>query len=325
MLWAQPLWAELFVWRPQGFSQTFVLYKEKHERYDQAVQRYLRAQNNNPDLSAFSRNLFLSPTDSFRALNPAETTLLLANSYDDHKREAARITEVQARYQDQGLETVILPVGAAEALPQNQKQTFLNEINQTFSLMMALGGDDVHPKFYGEKITWARKLNATRDQAEMDVLQHYIKNSKGKLSGICRGQQLISVVLGYKLNQDLVQDLKTEVKHLKGAFHPARLLKTTHNTLKAAFPHVQSIHINSYHHQSVNVDSLKQNPYLEIALISSDGVVEALESRDGRILLFQFHPEIGDLYPRLGKTLFRLLKKWAFPLKFGSCQKAVAG
>ena len=49
--------------------------------------------------------------------------------------------------------------------------------------------------------------------------------------------------------------------------------------------------VNSYHHQAV---VYRSHPDVDLAALSPDNTVEALESRDGRIVSTQFHVEFME-------------------------------
>jgi putative glutamine amidotransferase len=316
--------AELIVWQPEGQIQNWLLYKAPNESPSESVQKFLIANQNHAELSLFTKKLKLSQNDKIRTVSHSESTLLIANSHSDHSVEAKRLREVISRFQDMKMSTLAIPVGALQRLNEIHRKQFLNEINLQFQLLVALGGDDVHPEHYSEKITWAKQLKTQRDALEIELIQNYFKNSTGRILGFCRGLQITSVALGYKLNQDLIRDLHTELPHNDGAFHSIKILPTKMGLVSQIFSLQNSIEVNSYHHQSVRLDSVLQDGYLQVAAQSSDGVIEALEGRDGRVLLFQFHPEMSDLYDRLGHQVFEYFKRVQKSLKSPSlCRKAM--
>lgn len=314
--------ADLIVWQPTDFSQSFLIYKKPHETPQGAIQRFLEGNQNNTEISTFSRELKFTDSDKIQNyVHPQERTLVMANKPDDHTKEAPRLRVALERFNSEGVRTLTLPVGASLSLDPESRNRFLKEISRQFGLLVALGGDDVHPQHYQEKISWARNLKPERDALEIEIVRGYYQHSNGQILGICRGLQLTSVALGYKLNQDLIEDLKSKLPHNNGAFHDIVFEKTQNGLLRQAYPELRQISVNSYHHQSVQIQSLTKEGPLEIAARSQDGVIEALESRDGRILLLQFHPEISDFYHRGGQNLFRMIKNW--PTQVPTCKQAI--
>jgi putative glutamine amidotransferase len=158
--------------------------------------------------------------------------------------------------------------------------------------LLLSGGSDLNPCYYGERPI--PKLDVTipeRDAFEMALLRLALRR-RVPVFGICRGMQVMNVALGGTLYQDLPSQLGSDV------------LKHQQDTLNWQPTHEVEVHedswvgriigacakVNSYHHQGVKD--------LAAGLIasarSSDGVVEALESRDFSerwLVGVQWHPE----------------------------------
>jgi putative glutamine amidotransferase len=121
---------------------------------------------------------------------------------------------------------------------------------------------------------------------------------------ICRGEQLMNVVLGGSLYQDIPTQVDTTVIHAGGALHRIGVEKGS--VLYALFGQ-DSLTVNSYHHQAVK----DTGTGVRIVARAADGVVEAWEwdapqrtgsSRRGSLqragssrratnICVQFHPE----------------------------------
>jgi putative glutamine amidotransferase len=105
---------------------------------------------------------------------------------------------------------------------------------------------------------------------------------------ICRGMQLLNVVFGGTLRQ--------HVELVEGAGHPqwdvdaheaTHTVNVVEDTLTSElFPN--EIGVNSLHHQVV--DTVGEG--LIVSAKAPDGVVEGLETPDGRIVAVQWHPEL---------------------------------
>ncbi|MFN7454831.1 MAG: gamma-glutamyl-gamma-aminobutyrate hydrolase family protein, partial [Pseudobdellovibrionaceae bacterium] len=130
-------------------------------------------------------------------------------------------------------------------------------------------------------------VKSQRDKTEIQVIQRYTAEGRGCLLGIGRGAQSAAVALGYKLNQDLSSLLESGEVH-RDSVHQMRLHSTRHNLLRDAAG-TSWTKVNSLHHQSI---IYRTGGPLEIAATGEDGVVEALEFKNGRGVLLQFHPEI---------------------------------
>lgn len=67
-------------------------------------------------------------------------------------------------------------------------------------LILFTGGEDVNPEMYGEKVGKKTYINNKRDSKEID---DYYKFKGIPMLGICRGAQLLTVMAGARLIQDV--------------------------------------------------------------------------------------------------------------------------
>ncbi|MDE2834004.1 MAG: gamma-glutamyl-gamma-aminobutyrate hydrolase family protein [Bacteroidota bacterium] len=111
--------------------------------------------------------------------------------------------------------------------------------------------------------------------------------------GICYGMQLMNVLAGGTLFADVERQQAGAAVHSekRGATgHPIRITAESHlNRLLGT----QSIEVNSRHLQAVQIPGKG----LTVSARSPDGVIEAIESADGRHIGVQFHPEKMRLHP----------------------------
>ena len=160
------------------------------------------------------------------------------------------------------------------------------------------GGGDMDPKFYGqERIPACGEPNLLRDAAEPLLLRAFLAADKPVL-GICRGIQVMNVVLG----GDLYQDIKP-FEHLPHNGHWAKVHTVTvrRGTLLSRILGQDTVLVNSQHHQAVD----RVAPGFTLAALSEDGIVEAIEKPDaGFCLGVQWHPEwLSDADPAM-QSLF---------------------
>ena len=147
------------------------------------------------------------------------------------------------------------------------------------------GGGDMDPQFYGqERIPACGEPNLLRDAAEPPLLRAFLAADKPVL-GICRGIQVMNVVLG----GTLYQDIKSFV-HVPHNDHWAKIHTVTvrRGTKLEQIMGQDTVLVNSQHHQAVD----RIAPGLTLAALSEDGIVEAIEKPDAKFCLgVQWHPE----------------------------------
>ncbi|MEL7609201.1 MAG: gamma-glutamyl-gamma-aminobutyrate hydrolase family protein [Bacillota bacterium] len=111
-----------------------------------------------------------------------------------------------------------------------------------------------------------------------------------KILGVCRGLQVISCVLGGELYADIERctGLSPEKeRHQKFADRDAQHIADFRaGSLLHGWFGAEAV-VNSAHHQAVSVPGRG----LAVTGRSREGIVEALEHENGRVLLVQWHPE----------------------------------
>ena len=145
------------------------------------------------------------------------------------------------------------------------------------------GGADIHPKFYNESVVNALPGNMERDIIESALVRTALSEGK-PLMGICRGHQMITVVAGGSLYQDLGIEFDEETRSHRGERHD---IETRNHTKLAKILGRWVPAVASYHHQAV-----KRVPKgWHVAAVSEDGVIEAIEHPRLPVISVQWHPE----------------------------------
>ncbi|MFV0507133.1 MAG: gamma-glutamyl-gamma-aminobutyrate hydrolase family protein [Bacteroidales bacterium] len=154
------------------------------------------------------------------------------------------------------------------------------------------GGVDIHPFHFGEEMKpLSGSVNNDRDIFEIKLTKKAIDRGIPILA-ICRGMQLVNVIYGGTLYQDLSYYKNNSLKHrnVGDASIPTHYVEIQDkSSMSFNIWGRESIEVNSIHHQIVDVigDGLK------VVGLSSDGVVEILEDSEYPFLLaVQFHPEL---------------------------------
>ena len=142
------------------------------------------------------------------------------------------------------------------------------------------GGVDVHPSLFdGEKI-YANAPDSF--QLERDLFEayiyHYAKANKIPVLGICRGLQLINVLEGGKLIQDLGTE-KNKAHRKDEGIDKAHEVVLADDTLLLQVIGEKKIAVNSAHHQAIDSLQLGHN-LLANACSSPDNIIEGIEFKN---------------------------------------------
>jgi putative glutamine amidotransferase len=147
------------------------------------------------------------------------------------------------------------------------------------------GGDDINPQHYGEQATAGSRYNSARDRLEMSMIKSAL-DAGIPIMGICRGAQLINVVLGGNLSQD-IRPMRVLTSNRSSIFcNKWASMKTDSLLHKIVGSH--TIKINSLHRQAVSCIAES----LAVVATDDDNFVQAFESKKDDFLLgVQWHPE----------------------------------
>jgi putative glutamine amidotransferase len=203
---------------------------------------------------------------------------LVPNTYVEHIRAAGAIP------------VVVPPIG--EDATEDDARTLLSRLD---GLVLA-GGADVEAARYGQPShQLSQEPRPDRDSAELLLAR--VSRDLIPVLGVCRGMQVMAVAAGGELEQHLPDRLG----HLDHGPAPAtygsqRVEPAVGSRLRELLG--DQIEVNCYHHQGV-----ARHPTYDVAAVSSDGVVEAIESPGSDFHLgVQWHPERGS-DPRLFEAL----------------------
>ncbi|MEG2411459.1 MAG: gamma-glutamyl-gamma-aminobutyrate hydrolase family protein [Clostridium sp.] len=152
------------------------------------------------------------------------------------------------------------------------------------------GGVDINPIFYNEEPhIKLGVVNNELDNYQIKLTKKLIDMDKPIL-GICRGLQLLNVVLGGTLYQDLPSQDKDAIKHAQDGkrYDYCHSVKIDKNS-KLYKLIGENVLVNSYHHQSIKTIGKG----LRVVANSADNGVEAVEMEGKRFVVgTQWHPEM---------------------------------
>ncbi|MBI4208244.1 MAG: gamma-glutamyl-gamma-aminobutyrate hydrolase family protein [Deltaproteobacteria bacterium] len=177
-------------------------------------------------------------------------------------------------------------------LPYLQDRNSIRTVVSSLQGILLTGGDfDIDPQFYGEKPhPKLGKLLRERTHFEMEMARAAMHRDLPIL-GICGGEQVINVLLGGSLYQDIVSQLPQTHPHQtskegKRTFHPVLIQP---RTKLSRILGAQPLTVNSTHHQAIKILGKR----LKANALAKDGVIEGFESPRHRFLIgIQWHPEL---------------------------------
>lgn len=165
------------------------------------------------------------------------------------------------------------------------------------------GGDDISPEHYGGDLEAEVKTDPERDELEIEWIQKALENHI-PLLGICRGAQLINVVLGGALHQD-IRSLRKYTYNRPGLL-PTKQVRLAADSQLAAILGKTQLRVNSLHHQAIKEPA---GVGLRIVGWDLDHIIQAVEGVAGHMIIgVQWHPEYLVYLPTQF-ALFRWLLK----------------
>ena len=158
--------------------------------------------------------------------------------------------------------------------------------------LLMTGGHDVDPSLYKEeKLPQCGPVCTRRDRLEGWLFRRALETDLPVL-GICRGIQLMNVLMGGTLYQALPMQLGKEVNHHGHAPYdvPVHGVCVLEGTPLYTLAGQDRLEVNSYHHQGIRALA----PGLRPMALADDGLVEAVWAPGHRFVwAVQWHPEFA--------------------------------
>lgn len=234
---------------------------------------------------------------------------VMGNLYrNPHSAVSAQMTYVNTAY----LNAVRENGGVPFMIPAVGTEEELDTLISFCDGLLFPGGEDVDPKLFGEPPH--SSIGAVDE--EMDrfwvLAEKKAKEQRLPVLGICRGMQLINLAEGGGLWQDISLFKAEHQLHAQkqNRDYPIHKIIIEENSRLFELLGTAELYTNTLHHQCVK-DAGRD---MRITAWSQDGVAEAAESIDGRVILVQWHPEelvktvpvmnrlFGNLVEMSGKT-----------------------
>lgn len=220
---------------------------------------------------------------------PRRPVIGITPDYNEQPGEGASPRyELKQAYTDAVIRAGGLPMVVGYSDDPTVVDAYLDRMN---GLVVTGGAFDIPPEAYGE----ARRdglgvLKAGRTAFEAALMKAALKRNLPVL-GVCGGMQLLNVVLGGTLFQDILREVHNakdhEQKHDRA--QPSHPVDVKDGTVLAECVGRGQLMVNSTHHQAVS----RLGEKVVASALAPDGVVEAIESREhGFALGVQWHPEL---------------------------------
>ncbi len=214
--------------------------------------------------------------------------------YDEERDSYWMLPGYMQGLEEQGLLPVMLP------LTDSEKE--LEGLNRLCGGYLFTGGHDVDPLMYGEE----RKpvcgaACEKRDKMEKYLFSLALKEDKPVL-GICRGIQLINVLCGGSLYQDLPEERPGNTEHHQVPPYDEPVHRVELNSPLAELVGRGELWVNSYHHQAIK----ELGKGLRAMAYSEDGLTEGIYMPDKRyVWAVQWHPEFAYKTDKAARLIFK--------------------
>jgi putative glutamine amidotransferase len=189
-------------------------------------------------------------------------------------------------------------------IPLIPEREYLTAVVRELDGIVLPGADcDVDPSFFDEDPhPRLGKVIPEKDATDMLVLE-VAEEENLPVVAICYGMQVLNVVRGGSLIQDIESQVEKSMKHRQGEPMDRRSHKISiaENNVLSEFAG-KSTMVNSHHHQAVG----RTGRDLRAIAWANDGIIEGIEDtrRDRFVLGLQWHPELAWRSDVLSQGIF---------------------
>jgi putative glutamine amidotransferase len=193
---------------------------------------------------------------------------------------------------DNYFQAIVNSGGVPIGIP-HQKTAIAQYIEMIDGLVVTGGDYDIDPEMYNEHASnGMRAMKNNRANFERELILAAMEK-KIPILGICAGEQLMAVIFGGKLIQDIPTEIGTDIIHEQSVIGLSHH-KTIHNisirngSLLHKISGALTMKVNSTHHQAVK----SVGPEMIVCANAPDGIIEAIEHISYPFLLgVEWHPE----------------------------------
>lgn len=160
-------------------------------------------------------------------------------------------------------------------------------LDRVDGLLLTGSGPDIDPKLYGENQRYKFRLISEKRSAFEWSLTKSAMRREMPILGICGGMQLLNVMGGGSLYQDIGKEAPHPLPHDNGA-KPCHKIAVKRGTILSTVINRKELLVNSSHHQGIKTLA----KHYVVNAESPDGLIEGIEHPDYPFLLgVQWHPE----------------------------------
>ncbi|MBR5074816.1 MAG: gamma-glutamyl-gamma-aminobutyrate hydrolase family protein [Bacteroidales bacterium] len=184
-------------------------------------------------------------------------------------------------------------------IPLTTSEAEIDEYLDKIDGLLMTGGEDVSPLLFGQEPSpFLGTVVPERDTYDLTLIRKAVL--KGiPILGICRGIQCLNIAMGGDLIQDIPSEVPDAIQHRQTGprSYGSHTITIEKGSLMARLLGEKEVAVNSFHHQACG----KVASCFKVTAKAPDGIIEAIESPDGKFFGVQFHPE-GFVYS--GKKAF---------------------
>jgi putative glutamine amidotransferase len=207
-------------------------------------------------------------------------------------------------------------VEAAGGLPLPVPVLASDEAAEAFAALLdglvVIGGPAVERGMVGERPADLDPTDPARTASDERILRLFLRDDERRpVLGICYGMQLMCALRGGRIWADVQAQQPGALVHSGGRGGAPHPVQTTAGSVAETLFGKQ-FESNTHHVQAI--DAERPGDGLAVSGRAPDGVVEVVESGDGRLVGVQFHPErMGGV----GAPVFRSLAERAVAARIG--------
>ena len=169
-------------------------------------------------------------------------------------------------------------------VPMLQSKEMMTDLTSTLDGLVITGGPGITRGMIGQLPDDLPPVEDIRDTADTLV---YETMSDRPVLGICYGMQFINAMAGGGIYADVMAQKPGSLVHSGGRGGEPHSIKIKSDSRLRDILDRSNVQVNTHHIQAI----AEVGTGLRAVAHSPDGVIEAIESLDGRMIGVQFHPE----------------------------------